>query len=209
MRRISLWSFALAGLLGLFTAVPVAQAQLRLVAQQSLITDITITPPDPTVVATNESPEIFALDVPAIPSSGYVLFTSSVVWQVDLTADTPIRANFQLRLNVTSPALPTGIVLRLGVPITFFRNNTGTGGGFQGGTSVDAEALTRKLLAGFLLGENPSLTEATAAQIADDLFKQGFHVSVFARLRSQNVSDATVTNPNVAFFAEPGSPTDR
>ena len=208
MRRISVWSFALAGLFGLFMAVPVAHTQLRLVAQKAVIADITITPPDPTVLAINESTEIFALDVPPIPSSGYVLFTSSAVWEVDPTAGTPVRANFQLRFDLTSPALPEGIVLRFGVPLTFFRNNTGTGGGFQGGISTDADPLTRKLLADFLLAENPSLTETTAGQIADDLFKQGFHVSVFARLRSQNVGEATVSNPNVAFFAQPGSPRD-
>ncbi len=208
MRRIILRSFALAGLLGLFAGVPVAHAQLQVVAQKSVLADITITPPDTTMLATNESPEIFALDVPPILSSRYVLFTSSAVWQVSPTTEVPLRANFQLRFEVTSPALPTSIVLRFGVPLTFFRNNTGTGGGFQGGTSTDAEALTRKLLADFLLAENASLTETTARQIADDLFRQGFHVSVFARLRSQNIGDATVTNPNVAFFAQPGSLTN-
>ncbi len=39
MRRIGLWSFALAALLGLFTAVPVAHAQLHLVAQEAVIAD--------------------------------------------------------------------------------------------------------------------------------------------------------------------------
>jgi hypothetical protein len=41
--------------------------------------------------------------------------------------------------------------------------------------------------------------------VADALFKQGFHVSVTTRLNSQNIFDATVTNPNVAFFSEKGS----
>ncbi len=205
MRHIRLWSFTFAGLLALFAAAPALHAQLRLVAQKSLVTDITITPPDPTVFATNESPEIFALDVPSIPSSGYVLFTSSVVWQLDATGNTPVRVNFQLRFEMTSPALPQGTIFRFGVPISFLRNNS-AGEVFLGGTSVDAEPLTRKLAAEFLLAENPSaLTEVTASQVADDLFRQGFHVSVFARLRSQNVADATVSNPNVAFFSESGS----
>ncbi len=128
---------------------------------------------------------------PPFPRQGMCCSQAALSGKSTPQQATPIRANFQLRFTLTSPALPAGIVLRFGVPLTFFRNNTGTGGGFQGGISTDAEALTRKLLAGFLLTENPGLTEATARQIADDLFKQGFHVSVFARLRSQNITDAT------------------
>ena len=116
-----------------------------------------------------------------------------------------MRISFQLRFEVASPALPPGVIFRFGVPI-LFRGNASAGEGFLGGTSVDAEPLTRKLVAEFLLAENPStLTAATAAEVSDALFKQGFHVSVFARLRSQNVADATVGNPNVAFFTQPGS----
>jgi hypothetical protein len=205
MRRIRLWSFTLAGLLALFVAVPALHGQLRLAAQNSVLADTTITPPDPTVLATNDSPEILALDVPASPSSGYALFTSSVVWQLDATGNAPVRIIFQLRFEVTSPALPPGVIFRFGVPMLFLGNSS-AGEDFLGGTTVDAEPLTRKLAAEFLLAENPStLTAATAAQVADALFRQGFHVSVFARLRSRNVADATVSNPNVAFFTQPGS----
>ncbi len=128
MRRISLWNITLVGLLGLLAAVPVAHAQLQLVAQKAVLADTTITPPDPTVLTPTpiDSPEIFAFDVRPIPSSAYVLFTSSAVWEVNFTADVPLRANFQLRFNLTSPALPAGIILRFGVPLIFFRNNNGT-----------------------------------------------------------------------------------
>ncbi len=204
MKRIILGSFALAGLLAL--TVPVANAQLRLVAQKAIIADTTITPSDPMVLATTESPEILALDVPSIPSSAYVQFTSSAIWQVSFTGDPAPRANLQLTFALTSPALPPDVVLKFGLPLTFFRYNANsTGAVFQGGTGVDSEVYTRKLFADFLLAENSTLTEPLALGIANDLFRQGFHVSVAVRLRSQNISDATVSNPNVAFFAQPGS----
>lgn len=206
MRRIILGSFALACLLALSVTVPVANAQLRLVAQKAVIADTTVTPSDPTVLATTESPEIFALDVPSIPSSAYVQFTSSAVWLVSFTGDPAPRANLQLTFTLTSPALAPDVVLKFGLPLTFFRYNANsTGAVFQGGTGVDSEVFSRKLLADLLLTENSTLTEPLALGIADDLFRQGFHVSVAVRLRSQNISEATVSNPNVAFFAQPGS----
>lgn len=206
MGRMRLWSLAVAGLI--FALTPTAHAQLRLTAQNFVLGDITITPANPAVLATNvDSPEIFALDVPATPSSSYVQFTCSAVWTVEFAGLTePERANFQLRFDVTSPAFPPGIVLHYAVPLTNYLNNVTTAGGIQGGTGVDSEALTRNFLAQFLAAENASLTALTAGQIADDMFRQGFHVSVFARLaKARNVTDAIVTNPNVAFFAQPGS----
>jgi hypothetical protein len=209
MKRTALRSFALTCLLGMFWAAPVAHAQYKLAAQNIVLTDTTITPPDITVLAINESPEIMALDVPSVPSSGYVQFSSTAIWELEPTVDAtaaPVRANFQLRFIVTSPALPPGINLGFGVLLTLFRRNSnGAGGGFEGATAEDSEVMTRKTFADFLQFDNPSLTAGNAAQIADGLFQQGFHVSVFARLRSQNVSSATVSNPNVAFFAESGS----
>jgi hypothetical protein len=199
MKRTALRSFALTCLLGMFWAAPVAHAQYKLAAQNIVLTDTTITPPDITVLAINES----------VPSSGYVQFSSTAIWELEPTVDAtaaPVRANFQLRFIVTSPALPPGINLGFGVLLTLFRRNSnGAGGGFEGGTAEDSEVMTRKTFADFLQFDNPSLTAGNAAQIADGLFQQGFHVSVFARLRSQNVSSATVSNPNVAFFAESGS----
>ncbi len=190
----------------LFAAVPVAQAQFKLAAQKVLLADTIITPPDATVLATNFSPEILALDVPPNPSSGFLLFTGTAVWSVSLTANAPLRANFQLRFNITSPALPSGIGLRFAVPLTnILRTNNGSGVGFEGGTANDTEVLSRKFFADFLLAQNNALTADTATEIADQLFRQGFHVSVLGRLTSRNISDATVTNPNVAFFAQSGS----
>jgi hypothetical protein len=187
-------------------AIP-AYAQLKLSAQNISLTDTTITPPDPTVLAINSSPEILALDVPAMPSSDYVLISSTSIWEVDTTADAPVRAFFVLRLGVTSPALPPGVNLSFGVLMTNFRHsNNGSGVSIEGGTADDTEVVTRKFFADFLLLENPTLTADTAAQTADDLFKQGFHVSISARLTSRNVSSATVSNPNVAFLAQSGSP---
>jgi hypothetical protein len=206
MKRTALWRFALTCLLGLSWAVPVAHAQFKLAAQKISLTDTTITPPDATVFATNDSPEILALDVPSIRSSGYVLLSSTAIWEVDTTAAAPVRALFVLRFNITSPALPPGIHFTFGVLMTNFRHsNNGSGVSFEGGTAEDSEPVTREVFADFLLAENPSLTAADAARIADDLFKKGFHVSVFARLASRNISSATVSNPNVAFFAQPGS----
>jgi hypothetical protein len=206
MKRTTLWRFALTCLLGLFWAAPVAQAQFKLAAQNIVLTDTTITPPDATAVTQNDSPEIMALDVPSVPSSGYLQFSSTAIWEVDTTADAPVGANFQLRFVITSPALPPDINLRFGVLLTFFFHaKNDTGGGFDVATTEDSEVITRKTFADFLQAENASLTAEDAAQIADGLFQQGFHVSVFARLRSRNVSSATVTNPNVAFFAEHGS----
>jgi hypothetical protein len=206
MKRTALRSFALTCLLGLFCTAPVAHAQFKLVAQNISLTDTTITPPDTTVPATNDSPEIMALDVPPVPSSGYLHFSSTAIWEVDTTADAPVRAAFTLRFVITSPALPAGILMHFGVPMTNFRHsNNGSGVSFEGGTAEDSEVITRKNFADFLQFENAGLSAGDAAQIADGLFQQGFHVSVFARLSSRNISNATVTNPNVAFFAEHGS----
>jgi hypothetical protein len=203
MKRAALGSFALTCLLGLSLAAPVAHAQFKLAAQNIVLTDTTITPPDTTVLATNDSPEIMALDVPSARSSGYLLFSSTAIWEVDTTADAPVRAAFTLRFNITSPALPPGVTLHFGVPMTNFRHSTnGSGESFEGGTAEDSEVLTRKTFADFILAENPSLTSDDAAQIADALFQQGFHVSVFARLVSRNISGAIVSNPNVAFFKQ-------
>ena len=206
MKRTALRGFALTCLVGLFWAVPVAHAQFKLAAQNLSLTDTTITPPDPTQLVRNDSPEIMALDVPAVPSSGYLQFSSTAVWEVDTTAAALVRAFFTLRFDITSPALPPGIVMRFGVLMTNFRHsNNGSGVSFEGGTAEDSEVLTREFFAAFLLAENPTLTAADAAQIADRLFQQGFHVSVNARLLSRNVSSGIVSNPNVAFFAESGS----
>ena len=205
MRR----SFFVAWILSAFAfcaAVPVAHAQFKLAAENVLLADTTITPANPTVLATNFSPEILALDVPPIPSSGFVMFTGAAIWSVSLTANAPLRANFQLRFDVSSLALPPGISLHFAVPLTnLLRTNNGSGEGFEGGNTDDTEVLTRKFFADFLLAQNGALTTDTAAQIADQLFRQGFHVSMLARLTSRNISDATVTNPNVAFFAQSGS----
>ena len=205
MKRTALRSFALTCLVGLFWVAPVAHAQFKLAAQNIVLTDTTITPPDPTVLARNDSPEIMALDVPSVPSSGYLQFSSTAIWEVDTTAATPVRAIFQLRFDITSPALPPGIIMHFGVLMTNFRHSNNGPGEIEGGTAEDSEVATRKTFADFLLAENPTLTAADAAQIADGLFQQGFHVSVFARLLSRNVSSATVSNPNVAFFTEHGS----
>ncbi len=206
MKHLNVCRFVAVGMVGLFLTVSLAQAQLHLVAQNAAMGDTTISPEDPSVfpAAPIVSPEIFALDVPAIPSANYVQFTSSTIWQVWLTSETPVRATFMLRFELTSPALPSGVNLRYAVPLTWFRNNLGTAGGFQGGNGVDSEVITRKDLADLLISGNPGLTEPIAGAIIDDLFARGFHVSVHTQLRSQNVTDAVVTNPNVAFFAESG-----
>ncbi len=200
-----MWSLALVGLLGLCMAAPLAHAQLRLVAQNAVLSTINVTPTDPSTFDTTQSGEIFSLDVPPVPSSSYVQFTCSAGWELDFTGGTPVRANFQLVFDLTSPALPPNVVLRFGVPLTRLRNNTGTVGAVLAGPGGDSEVFTRKLLAAFLLAENPSLTEVASRQIIDLMFEQGFHVSVSAQLKSQNVGDAGVINPNVAFFAQPGS----
>ena len=206
MKRRAVGSIVLICLLGLFGIMPAAQAQLKLEAQNDALTDTTITPPDPSVFATNVSPEIMAFDVPAMPSSGYALISSTAVWEVDTTAAAPVRAFFVLRLGITSPALPSGVTLVFGELMTNFRHsNNGSGVSIEGGTANDTEVITRKFFADFLLAENPTLTADAAAQIADNLFKQGYHVSVSARLTSRNVTSATVSNPNVAFLAQPGS----
>lgn len=205
MRRMGLCSIVVT--LVLLMIAPVAHAQLRLVGQNFALTDFTVTPLDPSAGATNvDSSEILAVDVPPIPSAAYVQFTSSAVWLVEFAGlQMPERANFQLRFNVTSTALPPGISLHYVVPLTNYFNNVTTAAGFLGGTGTDSEVLTRNYIAQFLLAENPSLTSESAKQVANDLFRQGFHVSVFARLaKCRNVTDAIVTNPNVAFFAQPG-----
>ena len=192
---------------GFFWAAPAAQGQFKLAAEKISLADTTLTPVDPSVLAVNDSGEIIALDVPPIPSSGYVLFSSTAVWQVDTTAAAPVRAFFRLRFVVTSPAFPPGVALTFAVPMAnFFHGNNGNGESLESGTTNDTEVITRDVFAQLLLGENPGLLNATtAAQVADGMFQQGFHVSISARLNSRNITDATVTNPNVAFFSEKGS----
>ncbi len=207
MKLWKMCGIALVGLFVLLATASLANAQQRLVAQNAVLTDTTISPEDPSLfpAAPIVSPEILSLDVPPIPTSSYVQFTSSVVWQVFFTPDVPVRANFMLRVELTSPAFPTGMALRYAVPMTLYRNNTGTGGGWQGGTGVDSEVYTRDLLAKFLVAGNEGMSETAARAIIDDVFRTGFHVSVSSQLRSQNVTDAIASNTNVAFFAEQGS----
>ena len=205
MKSRGLWKFALTCLLGLSWAVPAAHAQLKLAVQEFSMTTTTITPADPTVLATNQSPEILAVDIPAIPSAGYVLFTRSGVWQVNTTADAPVRAVFFWRFDFSSPALPPDMLLHAFSPMTNFRHsNNGSGESFEGGSASGEVVLTRQTLAGFLQSENP-IDAATAAQIADGFFQQGFHVSVSAQLTSRSITSATLTNPGVDFFTQDGS----
>jgi len=159
------------------------------------------------VISTSSSPEIIALDVPPMPKSSYTLVSANAFWQVDTTAAAPVIATFRLRFVVTSPALPAGVILTFSVPLAgFTHSNNGNGESSESANTNDTEVLTRDIFANFLLAENPGLlTQASAAQVADALFKQGFHVSVSTRLNSQNIVDASVTNPNVAFFSEKGS----
>jgi hypothetical protein len=194
------------GELGLLATVTTAHGQLMFVANNFSFSNITITPPDPSVLATNESPEIFAIDVPPIPSSRFVQVTVDAAWEVDYLAASPIRARFILAYNFTSPALPSGVFLGLGTPFTLSgRTNNALDEGSESSTVTDSFVLTRAGLAQLLLLANPNtLTQATAAAIVDQMFFQGFHVSFFARLRSLNISAATVISPNVSFFAQPG-----
>jgi hypothetical protein len=206
MKRI-LWKLAVVCLFGFFCAVPAAQAQFKLAAQQISPVATTITPADPSVSAINNSPEIIALDVPAMPKSAYVLISANAFWQVDTTAAAPVIARFRLSFTITGAALPPGVILTFSVPLAgFTHSNNGNGESTESANTNDTEVVTRDLFASFLLSENPGLlTETSAAQVADELFKQGFHVSVFTRLNSRNIIDATVVNPNVAFFSEKGS----
>jgi hypothetical protein len=187
-------------------AVPSAQAQLKLVGQGIALTDTTITPTDPSVLEKNRTAEILSFDVAPMPSSSYALLSATTIWNLDTTAAAPVRALFVLQVNVTSPALPSGTTLGFGVLLTnFFRSNNGNGESSEGGTVNDTEVVTRANFAVFLQAENPGITDAQAIQVTDALFKQGFHVSITARLNSRNIFDATITNPNVAFFAQNGS----
>lgn len=207
MKRTILWKLAVVCVFGFSCAVPAAQAQFKLAAQQISLVDTTITPADPSVSSVNSSPEIMALDVPAMPKSAYVLLTANAFWQVDTTAAAPVSAQFRLRFDVTSPALPPGVILTFSVPMAgFSHSNNGNGESLESGNTNDTEVVTRDVFASFLLGENPGLlTQTSAAQVADALFQQGFHASVSTRLNSRNIIDATVSNPNVAFFSEKGS----
>ena len=206
MKRI-LWKLAVVCLFGSFCAVPAAQAQFKLAAQQISPVATTITPADPSVSSIINSPEIIALDVPPMPKSAYALLNSNVFWEVDTTAAAPVIAIYRLRFSISSPALPPGVVLNFAVPLAgFTHSNNGNGESLESGNTNDTEVITRDLFASFLLSENPDLlTQTSAAQVADALFKQGFHASVFTRLNSRNIVDATVVNPNVAFFSEKGS----
>ena len=58
MKSRGLRKFAFTCLLGLSWAVPAAHAQLKLAAEEFSLTTTTITPADPSVLATNQSPEI-------------------------------------------------------------------------------------------------------------------------------------------------------
>ena len=142
-----------------------------------------------------------------MPKSAYVLLSANAFWQVDTTAAAPVSAQFRLRFDVTSPALPPGVILTFSVPMAgFSHSNNGNGESLESGNTNDTEVVTRDVFASFLLGENPGLlTQTSAAQVADALFQQGFHASVSTRLNSRNIIDATVSNPNVAFFSEKGS----
>jgi hypothetical protein len=206
MKRI-LWKLAVVSFFGFCCAVPAAQAQFKLAAEQISQVATTITPADPSVVSTNSSPEIIALDVPPMPKSAYTLISANAFWQVDTTAAAPVIATFRLRFVVSGPALPAGVILTFSVPLAgFTHSNNGNGESSESANTNDTEVITRDVFASFLLSENPGLlTQTSAAQVADALFKQGFHVSVTTRLNSQNIFDATVTNPNVAFFSEKGS----
>src|SRR5215472_10105138 len=194
--------FALICLVGLFWAAPVAHAQFKLAAQNIALNNTIITPPNPAVLATNDSPEIMALDVPSVRSSGYLQISATAIWEVDATAATPVTADFTLRFKITSPALPPGIVMHFSAVMTNFQHSNSGAFDIEGGTAQDIEVLPRKTFADFLLAENPTLTAADAAHIADGLFEQGFHVSVSARLVSMNAGDGVVVNPNVAFFQQ-------
>jgi hypothetical protein len=206
MKRI-LWKLAVVCFFGFFCAAPAAQAQFKLAAEQISLVDTTITPADPSVQSVNNSPEIIALDVPPMPKSAYVLLSANAFWQVDTTAAAPVIATFRLRFAITSPALPPGVILTFAVPLAgFTHSNNGNGESTESANTNDTEVVTRDLFASFLLSENPGLlTQTSAAQVADALFKQGFHASVSTRLNSRNIIDATVSNPNVAFFSEKGS----
>jgi hypothetical protein len=206
MKRI-LWKLAVVCFFGFSCAIPAAQAQFKLAAENISPVDTTITPADPSVQSVNNSPEIMALDVPPMPKSSYVLLSANTFWQVDTTAAAPVSAIFRLRFTLSSPALPPGVILTFAVPLAgFTHSNNGNGESQESANTNDTEVVTRDLFANFLLSENPGLlTQTSAAQVADELFKQGFHVSVFTRLSSRNIIDATVVNPNVAFFSEKGS----
>jgi hypothetical protein len=199
-----LWKLSVVCFFGLSCA---AQTQFKLEAENISLVSTTITPADPSVISTSSSPEIIALDVPPMPKSAYTLVSANAFWQVDTTAAAPVIATFRLRFVVTSPALPAGVILTFSVPLAgFTHSNNGNGESSESANTNDTEVLTRDIFANFLLAENPGLlTQASAAQVADALFKQGFHVSVSTRLNSQNIVDASVTNPNVAFFSEKGS----
>jgi hypothetical protein len=188
-------------------AAPSAHAQLKLAAENISLADTTITPADPSVLANSSSAEIMALDVPRMPSSSYVLLSSTAQWAVNTTAAAPVSAFFRLRFIVTSPAMPPGVVLTFSaVMANFSHSNNGNGESLESGTADDTEVVTRDVFASFLLSENPgTLNAVTAGQVADGMFQQGFHVSVIARLNSRNITAATVSNPNVAFFAEKNS----
>jgi hypothetical protein len=204
MKRTILWGFAFACLFGFSGAVPAAHAQFKLAAQKISLADTTTIPANPSVASVNNSPEIMALDVPPMPSSGGVLISANAFWQVDTTGAAPVQALFRLRFILSSPAMPPGVILTFSVPMAnFLHSNNGNGESLEGANTNDTELITRDVFASFLLSENPDLlTDASAAQVADGLFKHGFHVSVSTRLNSRNIIDATVTNPNVAFFAE-------
>ena len=201
MKRTAFWGIVC--LVAFCTAVPAAQAQLKLAAQKISLVNTTVTPADPSVLALTDSAEIMALDVAPIPSSTYVLFSSTAFWQVDTTAAAPVRAFFRLRFVVTSPAFPAGVGLNFAVPMAnFLHSNNGNGESLESSNTNDTEVLTRETFAAFLLAENSgTLNAQSAAQVADDMFKHGFHVSVSTRLNSRNITDATVVNPNVAIFA--------
>src|SRR5262249_9789192 len=159
-------------------------AQLTLVAQKTSLTDTTITPADPSVLSINDSAEIVAMDVPKIPSATYVLFSADSFWELNTTAAAPVRAFLRLRFFLSSPAMPPGVILTVSSAMAdFFHGNNGNGQSLEGGDASETGVITRQDFASFLLGENPGLlTEQTAAQVADGMFKQGFHVSVVARL---------------------------
>src|SRR5579862_8108012 len=137
-----LWKLVAICFCGFLCAVPAAQAQFKLAAQQISQVDTTITPADPSVSSVNNSPEIIALDVPPMPKSAYVLLSANAFWQVDTTAAAPVIATFRLRFNITSPALPPDVILTFSVPMAgFTHSNNGNGESLESGNTNDTEVV--------------------------------------------------------------------
>src|SRR5215467_6562418 len=151
MKRTILLKLAVVCFFGLSYAVPCAQAQFKLAAQQISLVDTTITPADPSVQSVNNSAGILALVVPAMPKSAYVRLNTNDFWLVDTTAAAPVSVTFRLRFDVSGAALPPGVVLTFSVPLAgFFHSNNGNGEGFESANTNDTEVVTRDVFASFL-----------------------------------------------------------